>query len=98
MSNCRKIRCKCDILIREAHTPTCFTTGGESRSCLVPVEKNKSDKASTEMRRKSGYNCRSIEEAGKYYRGIDRYNSSRTFLRDVKELHTMKSSQFNYCV
>lgn len=64
----------------------------------MSVEENKSDKASTEMRRKSGYNCRSIEEAGKYYRDIDRYNSSRTFLRDFKDLHTMKFSQFNYCV
>lgn len=71
------------LLIRQAHTLTCFTTGGESRSCLVAVEENKSDKASTELRKKSGYNCGSTEEAGKQYGGIDRYCSSTIFLRDL---------------
>lgn len=53
------------LLIRQAHTLACFTIGRGYRSWLVAIENNKGVKGSIEPNKKSGYNCKSIVEAGK---------------------------------
>lgn len=45
------------------------------------MENNKNVKGSTEPKKKSGYNFKSIVEAGKQYSST--YHSARIFLRDL---------------